>query len=233
MQKSNLLLQTLFMLVTFIMFSCASNETANSDKVSQSEIYQIYSISYNAGDMELSARATFRFGGSNGTTLLLVKPSIVKFNNEEMPMEQGSFSGTYYEINKQSDFIKNASFHYINNDKKSYDNKISMEPIDIVNFTSKLDTTQSYTLTWNGLPVGNAETVTLVIEDKDFHNISVSSSIVGANSLSFSSSELKGLTKGAANIYISRNANFSLKEGTHLGGSIYYTYTSKKVGIII
>ncbi len=233
MQKSKIICYVSTFLVIFLLSACASNETANSDKVSQSEIYQIYSVSYNSGDMELSARATLRFGGSNGTTLLLVKPSIVKFNNEEMSMEHGSFSGTYYEINKQSDFIKNATFHYVNNDKKVFDNKINMEPIEIENYASILDTTKNYSIIWNGLPVGNAETITLVLEDKNYHNISVSTSIVGATSLTFSPSDLKGLTKGSANIYISRKSDFSLKEGTHLGGSIYSTYTSKKVGITI
>ena len=98
MKKSNFIFYVFSVLVIFFITACISNETANSDKVSQSEIYQIYSVTYNAGDMELSARATLRFGGSSGTTLLLVKPSTVFFNNEEMPMENGSFSGTYYVI---------------------------------------------------------------------------------------------------------------------------------------
>jgi len=233
MKNLNILLFIQSVFIVFFITACDSNEAANSDKVRQSEIYQSDSVSYNAGDMELSARVTFRFAGSNGTTLLLVKPSTVLFNNEEMPMDHGSFAGTFYEINKQSDFIKTASFLYVNNDKKTYNNKIIMEPIEIINYYPKLDTLQNYTITWNGLPVGNAETVTLFLEDKNYHTVSTSTGIVGANSLSFSPSDLKGLTKGAANITISRKANFSLKEGTHLGGSIYYLYTSKKVGITI
>jgi len=231
--KKTVILYFIQAAIIFLLSSCASNETANSDNVKQSEIYQIYSVSYNAGEMELSARATFRFGGHNGTTLLLVKPSLVTFNNEEMPMESGSFSGTYYEINKQSDFIKNASFHYVNNDKKSFTNNILLKPVEISDYNSKLDTTQNYTVTWNGAPVENAETVTLVLEDKNYHTISVSTSIVGATSLSFSASDLKGLAKGAAHIFISRKADYALKEGTHLGGKIYFTYTSRKVGISI
>jgi hypothetical protein len=231
MKKSGLFILSIIILI--IISSCASNETANSDKVNQSEIYQIYSVSYNAGDMELSARATFRFGGSNGTTLMLVNPSIVKFNTEEMPYKHGAFSGTYYEINKQSDFIKNAVFYYKNNDKKTFDNSIKMQPIEIVDFPSKVDTTKNYSVTWTGLPVANGETVTLVLEDKKYHTVSVSTNIVGAISIGFSPSDLKGLVGGSANIYISRKTDFPLKEGNHLGGTIYSTYTSRKVGVSI
>ena len=101
-----------------IMFaSCASNETANSDTVSQSEIYQSYSVDYNDADMELSATASFRFGGNKGTTLALISPSQVTFNGEKMAQDNNMFSGTFYKINRQAKFPGSFNFVYTDSDK--------------------------------------------------------------------------------------------------------------------
>ena len=217
-----------------IMFaSCASNETANSDTVSQSEIYQSYSVDYNDADMELSATASFRFGGNKGTTLALISPSQVTFNGEKMAQDNNMFSGTFYKINRQAKFPGSFNFVYTDSDKKKHKNTINISPIAPSDYAPTLDTSEVYIVGWSGKPLQNAETITVYIESENHASCSKSSSIVGATSVRFEPVELKTLKSGPANIYIVRQADYSLQESTHLGGRMSASYSSKKVGINI
>lgn len=211
--------------------SCASNETANSDTVSQSEIYQTYSVEYDDADMELSATASYRFGGNKGTTLALISPSQVTFNGEKMAQDNNVFSGTFYNISRQVKFPGTFNFVFTDSDKKNYKNTINISPIEPSDYNSTIDTTEAYVVGWKGKPLQNAETITVYIESENHATCSKSSSIVGATSVRFEPIDLKNLNSGPANIYIERKANYSLQESTHLGGRMSATYSSKKVGV--
>ncbi len=151
---------------------CVSNETANSDTVKQSEIYQSYAITYDAGDMELSATAFFRFGGSAGTTLSLVKPSSILFNGTEMAMGKNIFSGTFYEINQQVHASLSYKFIFTDTEKKTYINTASIDPIEINEYPEKIKKTEGFKVSWTGMPVQQNERVSVSLEGKDFVNCS-------------------------------------------------------------
>jgi hypothetical protein len=210
------------------MFSCVSNETANSDTVKQSEIYQSYTITYDEGDMELSATAFFRFGGSAGTTLNLVKPSSVTFNGEEMAMGKNIFSGTFYETNQQVPPSKAYTFVFTDTEKKTYSNTASIDPIEISDYPKEFKKTAGLKVTWAGAPVQQNERVYVSLEGKDMMNCSSSTDIVGTNSVELSPELMKDLKAGDADIVLKREKSSALKEATHLGGNLTITYVAKK-----
>lgn len=217
------------MTIVFTLSSCVSNETANSDTVKQSEIYQSYTITYDAGDMELSATAFFRFGGSAGTTLNLVKPSNIFFNGQEMVMGKNIFSGTFYETNLQVQPAKSYAFVFTDTDNKTYANTATIDPIDINDYPKTIKKAEGLKVTWNGSPVQQNEKVYVSLEGKEFMNCSSSTEIVGTNSVEISVELLKDLKTGDANIVLKREKNLNLKEATHLGGNLTITYVAKKV----
>ncbi|MEI6122204.1 MAG: hypothetical protein WCQ95_01110 [Bacteroidota bacterium] len=222
-----------FVLVLIIFLaSCVSNEVANSDTVKQSEIYQSYSVSYDSGEKELTATATFRFGGSSGTTLLLTKPADVTFDNEQMPQEQNFFSGAFYQIFRQTNYKPFYSFVYGDCDKNKYANTACIVPVEISKFPVTADKSKGIGVEWV-LPLRNNENITLYVEDNAHNTCSDYTNIVGTTSLSIKPSALKNIVSGLVNIYLIRESNSSLENATHLGGNMYSKYTSKKIGITL
>lgn len=221
----------MFLSLSALLFSCASNETAKSDTVSQEEIYQSYSIDYDASSNELDAHATFRFGGSHGTTLSFVSPAKVILNGKKMPEEHSSFSGTYYKINKRDELARSYTFVYTNNDNKTFENSINISPVEVGTYDKTIRKSEPFTVSWEGSPISDNEEVTLLIEGSDHTNRSVSTEVVGSTSITANPGLLEGLNPGPANIYLKRSKSFALEEGTHLGGRINAEYTSKKAGV--
>lgn len=216
--------------IIMLFVRCASNETANSDTVKQSEIYQNYSVSYNMAERELTATASFRFGGANGTTLLLVKPSKVFFENQEMPNENTVFSGSYYEMNLQSGVKPSYTFVYTDGEGKSYTNHAFMIPAEIIACPTLVDKNEGFSVAW-AYPLQNGESINLYVEDKSGNTTSVYNNAVGSTSMKMNAAELKNITTGAVNIYLVRENSRSLENATHLGGNIAVKYTSAKVAV--
>lgn len=224
-------INNLFFIIAPILFLCAcvSNETANSDTVKQTEIYQSYYVTYDAGDMELSATSSFRFGGSSGTTLNLVKPSKVTFNGEEMAMGKNIFSGTFYETNQQTQTSKTNTFVFTDTENKTYTNSATIESLEISEYPATINKRESFKVSWTGNPVQNGERVYVSIEGKDLTSCSSSTDMVGATSIELKPELLKDLKPGEANISLKREISNSLTNATHLGGNITITYIAKKV----
>lgn len=222
----------LFFIILFLS-ACVSNETANSDTVKQTEIYQGYSVTYDAGDMELSSTAFFRFGGSAGTTLNLVKPSNVTFNGQEMAMGKNIFSGTFYETNQQTEALKTYTFVFTDTDKKTYTNSAAIDPIEISEYPATINKREGFKISWTGSPVQNGERVYVSLEGKDLTNCSSSTDMVGATSIEIKPDLLKDVKPGDANITLKREISSSLTNATHLGGNITITYVAKKVAVKI
>ena len=220
-----------FILVLFQLLSCVSNETANSDTVKQSEIYQSYTITYDEGEMELSATAFFRFGGSAGTTLNLVKPSTITFNGQEMAMGKNIFSGTFYETNQQTGPLNNYTFVFTDTEKKKYTNTASIDKLTIDEFPKTIKKAEGCKVSWTGSPIKQGERVYVSLEGKDMMNCSSSTEIIGANSISISTELMKDIKPGDANLVLKREKNNRLKEATHLGGNLTITYVAKKVSV--
>lgn len=216
----------------FFAWGCASNDTANSDTVKQSEIYQSYTVTYNSGEKELSATASFRFGGSGGTTLLLVKPAGVTFNNIEMASTSNIFMGTFYESEKQTELSPRFSFVYTDCDEKVYTNNGLIKPAEITDFPQEAMMSEGFYVSW-AEPLVNGESMYLYAEDAQGNAANVFSNATGATQMGFPPEMLKSLKPGLINIYLSRETSGALSEATHLGGNLRIKYVSKKQALTL
>jgi hypothetical protein len=181
--------------------------------------------------MELSSTAFFRFGGSAGTTLNLVKPSKITFNGQEMAMGKNIFSGTFYESSQQIEPAKSYTFVFTDTDNKNYTNTAAIEPLEIKDYPASIKKSDStgFKVTWAGSPVQQNERVYVSLEGKEFINCSSSTNIVGTNTVEISSELLKDIKPGDANIVLKREKTLSLQEATHLGGGFSISFVAKKV----
>lgn len=110
------------------MNSCTSSEIGDSKDVAQNKIYQSYNISYSENDEKLSATAVFRFAGSNGTTLVLNKPSKVELDDELLKVDSSEFRGAYYEAAKvPARWFGEHQWKFTDIANKTYTNKFSFD----------------------------------------------------------------------------------------------------------
>ncbi len=110
----------------FLLTSC-DEEIGNSKDVNQETIYFEYSITQDAkNDAELVLR--FRFAGPNGTTLILNKPSEIRFDSMPLHLDSTESMGAYY--------AKTISYNQLNGnheilftgiDGKQYANKFQWQ----------------------------------------------------------------------------------------------------------
>lgn len=119
----------LFFTTMVLLGACASNETADSSSVKQSEIYQDYTLSWDGDEGEWNAHATYRFAGENGTTLRLSEPSKITFNGVTMSESKLLFGGaTYRQEGKK--WPSTGLFEFTDTDGKSYKNSVAFTAID-------------------------------------------------------------------------------------------------------
>jgi hypothetical protein len=159
-----------------------------------------------------------------------VKPSNIVFENEDMPNEQNVFSGTFYEINKQSDVKPTYTFTFTDCDKKTFTNHAKIFPAEIREYPNIADKEIGFPVSWD-LPIQNGESITLFVEDKSNNSCSVFNNAVGSNSMKINPAELKNMLPGDVNIYLVRESENALENASHLGGRMYIKYISKKVGL--
>jgi hypothetical protein len=225
-------ISTLLMLILLLfLISCASNETANSDAVKQSEIYQSYTVTYDEGDMELTATAFFRFGGATGTTLNLVKPSCVTFNGNKMDAGSNVFSGTFYETNQQVPPSKSYNFVFTDCDKKIYSNAVSLYPFKLDDCPAVIKRSEGFKIKWVGAPIQKDERIEVLLEDNNKSFFNATSYEAGATSIDITPDKLKDMKPGDAAIDVKRIESTSLNEATHLGGNLTVTYVAKRVSV--
>lgn len=228
--KTNKIIYPIVMIA--LLCSCGSTDTASSDSVKQSEIYQSYSLNYDAGDREMSATASFRFGGSTGTTLKLAGESSVSLNGEKMSPDEGIFTGTFYSIDKQEDFSGRYTFRFTDGDKKVYTNIATVSPLAITEYPQNVDKSTGLMVKWD-IPLRDNETITLYMEDGKNNIASSTISTIGASSIELSAEQMNAISPGKVNLYLTRESSLSLKECTHLGGDLSVKYTSGKVAVTL
>ncbi len=218
--------------ISFLISSCASNETSESDKVAQSEIYQSYFVDYDASNNELKATAGFRFGGQNGTTLRLVGKSNIVYNNIAMRASTSGWTGTSYEYKKNGTPAGEHFFIYVNNDGEAFKNSIPLLPAEPILKNTTISKSKETIITWSGMPLSSNDNIDIVIKDS-VQSHYFSPKIVGATTLTLKNNNLAPVKSGNCELYIVRRVTLSLQKTNPIGGVIGSEYLSKRVAVEI
>lgn len=206
---------------------CASTDVADSKDVSQSKIYQSYSVSYDDENQDYYAEALYRFGGSGGTTLTLSEPSRILLNGTTMTGNNFALRGYVYNSRLEKN-IYSLKFEFINTEGKSYINNIIIDPIIRVIIPDSFSKTNQLEVSWEGNPIRPKEKFTIRINGNGSTFLSEDCSVTGAKSFTIPAEKLATLGLGTANFQIIRNYSSVLMQGTELGGNINLSFFSKK-----
>lgn len=228
----NLFIGLLIAAFALLFSACVSNEVADSDKVSQEEIYQTYRVTVDASDQSVTGFSSFRFGGSSGTTLRLTAGSNVTWNGTEMQQQQNYFMGAYYEKSEKASLQSKHSFVFTDTEKNVYTNEIELMPAEPQDVPAQFNSNKSLTISWAGQPLREGEVLTCNLKDSTF-TTSVSIDLMGATSIQIKPEDWKKTKMGLINLSFERSYKQNLDEATHLGGSIEAVYISNSYPIEI
>ena len=187
-------------------------------KVSQSEIYQNYSVTYDAEENETSALATFRAGGSTGTTLNL--DGGCKISHDAISIDRDGFNilGTHYSGEK-SGLVSNSTFTFTftNNDGDSLVNAIATpSAISLTSPPSTISRSAGASIAFSPAVAAN-ETVTIYVDYQNGNSsgfTSDSTSTVGATQVTLSASSFSKLGNYSVTIQASRSKTKDLDQAS-------------------
>lgn len=218
----------IFFISTVVLGSCASNEVANSGDVKQSTIHQKYSISYDESENITWAQATYRFGGSNGTTLILTKPAQVTFNGDSMRLTTNIISGAGYSLayKKPIENGRECEFVYVDTEGKKHVNKLKFNPVLMGTPPAEVKKGMPLELPLFTQPLQHGESLRITLSDTVRTEEFVVENIPTKGSLVVPANVLQPLN-GEVTLNISRVSSIPLQSATETGGGISFVYTLK------
>lgn len=230
-------MKKIFWVVTGILLfaSCASNEIANSGDVNQDAIHQAYSIQYTEGNNETHIRATYRFGGANGTTLVLTSPSSVTFDGESMTRYESELEGAYYKqaFSRPLNNRKKYEFVFTDTEGKKYSNSVNFNAVLLGKTPETIKAGMPLEITIVTPPLVYGEQLSFELRDEENNKADfVLEDKPIQKQFIIPASVLKGL-KGTVTMQITRSYYSKIKEGTSEGGTIFLEYRLKPLKFTI
>lgn len=249
--RENIYLLLVLLLLTF---GCRSCDTVESGKVAQSTIYQDYTIV--AGSDFVNVMATFRVGGSGGTTLQLNAPSKIEYNGKVLTENlRTMFAGTNYSFSGSS-FESSHQLTYTNGDGRVFQNSLNFDAVELVpgatelsakekiviGLSRSLKDNESIEMTIASLeptPVpkpqnDNSESVGNKKSTGPSYTKTLTNELNNdKTAVEIHPGDLKDFIPGKAVIRISVQGSGDLQQKTETGGSISYTYTSQNLPVTV
>lgn len=236
----------ILLFLAFCSFICACNQgstdTVASNTVMSSQVYQIYYVEGKKSNTTVVA--TFRIGGSTGTTLALTEPGKILYNGTALDKSDPSnLIGTNYRM-KGTDYravLKNYQpkheFVFTDNDGKTSTGSITLLPLEVsANGGLFLDSAQPTTIPLSRA-IGADETLLLGIDTSIGDDISGSGTVFlnpARNAVTITPQywvEKKLGTRASIEIKVRKNS--SIAANNNLGGSISVEYLAEPVNVSI
>ncbi|MFK7773655.1 MAG: hypothetical protein AB8F94_16005 [Saprospiraceae bacterium] len=195
----------LFGIIAFLM-SCQTEapKIDKSDKSKPSTFANLY-VRFLQKENHTEATATFQ----NGTTQQNAKPLKIEkgvfFHNGNMSERTIPKIGTRYQASYDGPFSETYRFQFEDPLKGKTDHLVAMNPISNFSFEGEVSKSKGATLSWNGPPLNNNETLVFLIQD--IKNKSRSFELKGktkASKIDIASKHLSQLELGTAKIYLVR-----------------------------
>lgn len=204
--------------------ACSSNEIANSKDVNPETVYMEYAVSYSAALDSVSCRAQYRFGGINGTTMVLNPPSKVALDGRVLTVDSTEFTGAFYGRNvTASQFAGEHKWTFTGIDGKVYTTGFSFGPVVCKTELPAVISKNDISFDIQGASLRDSITIEISDTASATPNIRRTELIAG-NKLVVAAAALKQLANGPLNISIYRNEDRPLTNSTREGGHISFNY---------
>lgn len=214
--------------ITFLL-SCSNTEIGKEKDVDPDAVFYDYKIWAEEGMEEITVVLQYRFGGENGTTLVLERPSKVTFDGTELHIDSAKLTGVFYELSKPAAEF-NGRHTIVFTDKTGKDHK---EEFEFAPFTLAADLPEKikkepFVIRLNGLSVMPA-TVRLVMTDTAFATKDVNEEIQIKNGdLNITTWMWQELKSGPISLEIFREEEKPLKNASKEGGRLIMTYKLRR-----
>ncbi len=210
--------------------SCLNNAEIGSAKdVDPKSIYYDYTVSGEEGSDDATMMLQYRFGGRNGTTLVLDSPAKVLVDGVQIKVDSAKLTGAFYELIKPAaSFNGNHTILFTDRDGKEHKEEFSYRPFALANELPEKIKRQPFTIKLNGFDTGQA-LVRLVMMDTAFKTRDVNMEVyVESGQLRIDSMQLANLKNGPINLELYREEERPLKQPSKEGGRLQITYSLKR-----
>jgi len=214
--------------ITILFFSCTSNEIGNSKDVNPDAVYFDYKIWGEEGKEDVTVMLQYRFGGKNGTTLVLNDPASVSFDGKEIPADSSKLTGAFYELMKPiNNFSGKHSIVFTDMNKKKYEEEFSFQPFTLKAAIPAQIKRDDLVFEMEGLnPV---DYVRVFATDTSFASPGINRiDTVRNGRVIISLADLETLVNGPINLEFYKEDERPVKNGTKEGGVIAITYGVKR-----
>ncbi len=214
--------------VSFFFISCSSNEIGNGKDVNPNAIYFDYKIWGNEGDDAITVMLQYRFGGSNGTTLVLEEPSKVELDGQQIKTDSSRMTGAFYEIIKPvKDFTGRHSIVFTDINQKQYKEEFSFQPIALRTTIPAEIERDELVFELDGLdPI---DYVRVLLNDTSFASEGINRvDTVKNGRVIVSRQDLETVVNGPIHLELYKEVERPVKNGTDEGGKLAITYGVKR-----
>ena len=220
----------LFVLLIFCytITSCNSNEIGSSKDVNPQAIYFDYKIWGDEGTDDITVMLQFRFGGANGTTLVLEDPSKVELDGVAIKADSSKMTGAFYEVIKPvKEFAGKHNIVFTDNNNRQYREEFSFQPIRLRTTVPAIIKRGDLVFELNGL--NPEDYVRVLLTDTSFASNGINRvDTVRNGRVVINKSDLDSLINGAIHLELYKEDEKPVKNGTAEGGQLSITYGLKR-----
>ena len=220
----------IFLAACTALVSCFNNkEIGAANDVDPQSIYYDYKIEGEEGKEAVSIMLQYRFGGEEGTTLVLDEPSTVSVDGIPLKTDSARITGAFYELLLPADgFNGTHTILFTDREKKQHKEEFQYNPFGLASELPEKIKNEPFTIRLSGLSAAPAA-IRLVITDTAFNTRDVNEEMmVDSGEIIITRRLLSNLKNGPVTLEIYREEEHPVKNGSKEGGRILITYSLKR-----
>lgn len=208
---------------------CTSNEIGYSKEVSPDAIYFDYSIWGDEESGNITAKLQYRFGGPNGTTLVLEEPAKAEFDGELLQADSSRMNGAWYEISKAiKDFDGRHLIIYTDSNKRQYKEEFYFKAFSLRKEVPKEIKRDDLVFELEGLQ--QEDYIRILFTDTSFYSRGIDRlDTIRNGKIIVTRHDLDDLKNGPVSLEFYREDDKILKQATKEGGRLSISYGLKRV----
>ncbi len=225
----NRLTISIFLFASLLFAACSSNEIGSSKDVNPETIWFDYQVTGEEGVDEMTVMLQFRFGGENGTTLVLDPPSQVELDGELIKGDSSKMTGAFYEMIKPvKEFAGKHTITFTDINKKQYKEEFSFQPISLMAEVPKEIERNDLVFELNGL--NHEDYVRVLLTDTAFTSEGINRvDTVRNGRILISKKDLETVVNGPVQLELIKEDEKPVKSSTAEGGRISISYGVKRL----
>jgi len=203
---------------------CGSNEIGDSRDVDPETIFLDYRLSGEENHDDLTLMLQFRYGGPNGTTLLLGPPSKVELDGREIPGDSSNMTGAFYEVIRPlAEFTGEHTIVFTDARGRKYTERFAFRPLTMRSTLPPTFQRGDLIIELDGLE--SVDYVRVILNDTSFHSDGINRvATVKFGRVLVSAEDLQALVNGPVHLELYRERDRRLRETPREGGRFSMSY---------